>query len=691
MTRSPLQGYSLYQSKKRPPPNGVATQARLLYYHAYIIFCLVVVACCGIAIWNRWSSVGEDVASVLHYGAHFRVVSQGSIDYPNQGNNDLARMPGQSYSTKVLLASHGRLMWYDMVNNKVDILDDKHGIYYGGFYGSDDREKDDRKLWYVSRPHNWRPETAVESLVELQESTRQKVRSVQINSRFTHDVVRKGRFVYAADTERGAILEFELPDMVMRRRMELFTKQEHVNTLSPTKDGKFLWAMLHNLGPSILAKIDLQSGTIIKKIDNVGKKSHGAVQLDGMYANQILFLDSDHASLSLIDLETEQVKTLFSIKGSYFLKGLCVIDNIAFFGIAAAQKRQNRADESLQCELAAFDLVENRLIFRRSLPTKGLLNVVSAPHLLDESTSVAVTSNPPGSYRTALLMGTQSHDDGNIHVIEKEQKREQDDQTDRSRSGNQHIKPHVELPPDDPLHDYPAAIDSIHWDSGYPRLDNELKNTQVGFDGGIQLILYHEDLSDLKKAVFDLPRSYWEPETQMKENAYIAGRSSQLDRFKPGTKSIHLIFSDRNAENVFEFPWYRDKFKHLVKPLLQRLLGKHYDNVSRVQFALMPAQTEIKPHVDSGGYSTDGHRIHFVIASNPDVSFYVCEQNDCMKLHTEEGTVFELNNRLKHYVKNDGLEDRVHMVVDVAESPRDRLPLQVGQICQYVGGSIKCQ
>jgi len=111
----------------------------------------------------------------------------------------------------------------------------------------------------------------------------------------------------------------------------------------------------------------------------------------------------------------------------------------------------------------------------------------------------------------------------------------------------------------------------------------------------------------------------------------------------------------------------------------------------RAQFALMPAHTEIKPHVDSGGYSTEGHRIHFVVQSNPDVSFGVCDSgSDCVRLNTDEGTVFELNNRLKHYVKNESDQDRIHLVVDVAEGPRERTKLRVGQRCDYTHGDIVC-
>ena len=618
-------------------------QVRLLRYHGCMLFLMIVVASCGIVLWNTSHRIATDDVYPYQNVRH----DDGVMNQKIRDNTNTIHKHGQ---VVLLLASHGRLMWYDVEKDEVDVLHEKHGIYYGGFYG----DESETSLWYVSRPHNWKPETAIESLVELDVHTREHVKSVQIDSKFTHDVVRKGSFVYAADTERGGILELELPDMTLRRRMDLFTKKEHVNTLSPTSDGKYMWAMLHNLGPSILAKIDLDTGTVVRRIEHVGLQSHGAVQMD----DSILFLDSNHGTLSRIHLETERIENIYTVDGHVFLKGLCVIDGIAFFGIAPSQNRQNRADENLNCEIAAFDLVEKRLLFRRKVPTMGLLNVISAPHLVPESTSVAVTSNPPGSYRSVL-------------------------------SGAREL-PYVTLPPDDPLSEYPPSIDSVHWDSGYPRLDNSRKNSRVGFDGGVQMILFHEDLSELKKAVLDMPSHYWEPEHQKKLNAFITGRDNQLAQFKPGTKAIHLIFSDRDAHNVFEFPWYREKFGHLVKPLLQKLLGKHYEYITRVQFALMPAQSEIKPHVDTGGYSKDGHRIHFVIASNPDVAFHVCDGDACVKLHTEEGTVFELNNRLKHYVKNDGHEDRVHMVVDVAEEARPRHPLQVGQICRYSAGQIIC-
>ena len=127
-----------------------------------------------------------------------------------------------------------------------------------------------------------------------------------------------------------------------------------------------------------------------------------------------------------------------------------------------------------------------------------------------------------------------------------------------------------------------------------------------------------------------------------------------------------------------------------MDPVLKQILGDDVQNIIRLQFALMPAGGDIKRHIDSGGYSAQGHRIHIVIDSNPHVKFVVCHGDVCIPIHVEEGLVFELNNRLDHSVHNGGDAPRVHLVVDVAEAPRQRKDLAVGQVCAYSGGRIVC-
>eukprot|EP00889_Picochlorum_renovo_P008420 jgi/Picre1/35450/NNA_002912.t1 len=266
--------------------------------------------------------------------------------------------------------------------------------------------------------------------------------------------------------------------MKERSRLKLFTLKQHVNTLSPTDDGH-VWAMLHNLGKSAMVKVDVQNGKVVQRIKNVGLRAHGVVRWKDDY---MIYLDSDHGSLArvqIVSTEEEHVASpeiLWSVDMSeqkYYLKGLCIVDDIAYFGIAISQERKSRADESLNCELAAFDLNTKSLLWRRVLPTKGLLNVVSAPHLDIESTAKAVMTR-----------------------VEKNQG--------------------MELPPGDPLLAYPPQIGG-YWDSGHPRLDNSLKNRKTGFAGGVQMLLYKEDVSKLKQALLQMPEDAWSPEVQKKE------------------------------------------------------------------------------------------------------------------------------------------------------------------------------
>jgi len=246
------------------------------------------------------------------------------------------------------------------------------------------------------------------------------------------------------------------------------------------------------------------------------------------------------------------------------------------------------------------------------------------------------------------------------------------------------------MPASDPLSKYPPLLDSVRWASGFPRLDLKSKDSEHGLASGAQLPLYRENVTVLRDYVLSMPAEAWQEEEQRKTNAWLAGRSSNLNEFKPGTSSIHLLFSDQSGDTVFEFPWWKYRFGRLINPILDRILGADKANVIRLQLALMPGGTHIKAHIDKGGYSSEGHRIHVVVASSPEVSFHVCEVETCVPLHVEEGLVFELNNRLRHYVHNDGETPRVHLVVDVAESPRTRTRLHAGQVCDYTNGRIVC-
>ncbi|PSC71222.1 green algal specific Aspartyl Asparaginyl beta-hydroxylase [Micractinium conductrix] len=300
-------------------------------------------------------------------------------------------------ANRLLLASHGRLMYYRYDTDELRVLHEGQGVYYGVFPGEErGLLGEPTTLWVVSRPHNWRPESTQEWLLHLDAETGEELGRVQISSRFTHDAVRQRDRVYVANTGEGKVLELAFPSMQLLRELPLFTLKEHVNTLAPTPDGR-LWAMLHNLGSSELVEVDLASGRELRRLPGVGQKAHGLVFWQ---ANAIIALDSDGGALVKVDTGSGKVEQLWELgEANKYLKGLCVVDDIAFFGIAVAGERASRADSALSCELAAYDLRQGLLLWRRKLPTQGLLNVVAAPHLTVESTAYAVSTRPLVSYR----------------------------------------------------------------------------------------------------------------------------------------------------------------------------------------------------------------------------------------------------------------------------------------------------
>lgn len=69
---------------------------------------------------------------------------------------------------RLLLASHGRLMWYMPRTGHVKVLHEGGGVHYGAFPGrASQTEGNLESLWFVLRPHNWRPTTSLEELVEV--------------------------------------------------------------------------------------------------------------------------------------------------------------------------------------------------------------------------------------------------------------------------------------------------------------------------------------------------------------------------------------------------------------------------------------------------------------------------------------------------------------------------------------------
>ena len=244
--------------------------------------------------------------------------------------------------TKLLVSTHSRVILFDTVTRKSEVIHSGQGVYYGLAYP-----------WVVSRYQKG------ECLLNLI-----KNQKVPLPSVFTHDACRDGSRILLADCDGGGIVEVSTETMSVTRHVKCFTKKHHVNTIA-VHDGE-VWALLHNLGPSMLVKVNMDTGRWTDARSNVGTQSHGLAWYEGNF----LILDSYNGALIHGD------RVVWKSPEKCFLKGLCLEGHVAYFGISAITERSNRGSPDLQCELAAVNVITGELLWRERLQTCGLLNAV---------------------------------------------------------------------------------------------------------------------------------------------------------------------------------------------------------------------------------------------------------------------------------------------------------------------------
>ena len=101
-------------------------------------------------------------------------------------------------------------------------------------------------------------------------------------------------------------------------------------------------------------------------------------------------LDSDGGRLLATPVTTHELARgaaptgaaleVWRAEGECFLKGLSVLDDVAYFGLSPPQRRMVRL--RVNTTLVAVDLRSGRELYRRALPTLGLLNLVGHPRYL---------------------------------------------------------------------------------------------------------------------------------------------------------------------------------------------------------------------------------------------------------------------------------------------------------------------
>ncbi|HEY2033952.1 MAG TPA: aspartyl/asparaginyl beta-hydroxylase domain-containing protein [Rhizomicrobium sp.] len=172
------------------------------------------------------------------------------------------------------------------------------------------------------------------------------------------------------------------------------------------------------------------------------------------------------------------------------------------------------------------------------------------------------------------------------------------------------------------------------------------------------------DIVALQEAVRAIPQPVWDEQNLVKPNKYEA-----LDKTK------HIVFrfvSDvRDWRGSYDLPLWRE-FEPLIAPVMAQAVASYgYRNGvhPRIMLARMAPGGVIKPHVDANLSARWPHKIHIPLQTNQQVAFYIAPNT----YHLKEGQAYEVNNMGVHAVRNDGADDRIHLIFEYFDADQ---PLQ---------------
>ena len=180
------------------------------------------------------------------------------------------------------------------------------------------------------------------------------------------------------------------------------------------------------------------------------------------------------------------------------------------------------------------------------------------------------------------------------------------------------------------------------------------------------------DVSDILELVKSFTEEQWLKESWRREKFAV----------HRWTQSIYLIMDeDGRHTDPTEHPALAE-YQGILQPLLDYVrsqFGQTMDSsyFVRMLFVNLLAGGSIPAHFDTGRSMRKTHRIHLPLITNEGVKFTV---GDTTK-NLLPGELWEINNRHRHTVKNNGTEDRVHMIMDFVV-PGEKIADVTGEILE---------
>jgi hypothetical protein len=106
----------------------------------------------------------------------------------------------------------------------------------------------------------------------------------------------------------------------------------------------------------------------------------------------------------------------------------------------------------------------------------------------------------------------------------------------------------------------------------------------------------------------------------------------------------------------------REKIWFAVSPIIDFIKDTIPDGkIIRGEVVNLSPRRSLTPHIDVYWFHRESRRIHIPIITN-DQCFLTFEDRH---YHLAVGSIYEINNRIVHSAFNNGLTDRVHVILDI--------------------------
>lgn len=362
----------------------------------------------------------------------------------------------------LILASHQSLSRIDLSTGCISEMSSGHGHYYGVVSAD---VSQDRSLLLVgsqarlatghARNASGGFPNASDGVLLVHAEQRRVLCGWTLPTDYLHDMLRADDGSYfAIDTTDGVVwrlqLEQEPPSKrvqrrdaaedVLLRRIRVLGRYSSIEASAPPSAARtahansalvalgHLWVLHNNLRRrSQLVLIDLSSGKRHPTaIPLGGPNCHSAV----FHRGDVLYLNSSIGGLARLRADGSQ-QSLWQAGPQKFAKGLAVVDDVAYFGVS--DRSSAIARNWAQVDLVAVHVAPSgagRWLWTRRLPSTGLVNSVSAPHVAPHGCTWRACSTrarwSTGSSTQAGSDGSEgaadtADDDGKAHLPRREQ------------------------------------------------------------------------------------------------------------------------------------------------------------------------------------------------------------------------------------------------------------------------------